>query len=495
MSIKYLRIKVAFLCLVTLGSCNKWIDVSPKDKLTQKVIFSTKEGYLKALNGIYSELNAPGSYGRDLTMGMLDAMAQYYKMGDAEHNLLPYVKFDYASENFKSKLNSIWAKHYNLIANTNAILDQVDNNNGILPKVYHGMVKGETLAMRAFLHFDLLRLYGPIFSINKAKECMPYIESSDRSVQPLLSAEAVLQKVIKDLTDAQILLQDADPVLTQGPLNIAGEINNHMNYRQYKLNYFAVTALLARVHLWAGDKVSALSYAKEVIAKGQVAGNEFFPFVTMEEIRPTTQTSVPDRVFSKEILFAGYNQKREASFNALFSPTLNATSILTFPGSLTDGRVATLYDNQNDYRRSMWITRTVSDNEVVFFNKYEDVSDPEGKSNAFRYMLPLIRMSEMYLIVAECAPAVQEAGDALNQLRLHRGIHPLDFNTMDEIDRIIENEFIKEFLGEGQLFYFFKRKAYTFLPDGNKVAGGEIPMQLEDYIFPLPESETSQRVN
>lgn len=487
--------KLSLLAFILLLSCNKWVDLPPKDRLTQTVLFSTKEGYLKALTGIYAEFNNTSLYGRDLTMGMLDAMAQYYNMGDSEHSLLAFTSFDYESDTFKNRSNTIWTKLYNLIANTNAILDQCQEGNTVLPAQYYGMIKGETLALRAMMHLDLLRMYGPIFDKEKDKACIPYIESSDRSVQPLISSAEVISKVVRDLEEAQKLLQGTDPVLTEGPLNFAGDVNNHFNYRQYRLNYFAVTALLARAHLWGGNKAKALQYAKEVIDKGQTTDAPFFPFVTLEEIRPSNPDNVSDRMFSKEVLFSCYNQTRTNSYNALFSPTLSANSLLTLSGTLTDGRINLMYDNQNDFRRSFWATRSLAEEkEVLYFNRYEElISKNNSSSDAFRFMIPLIRISEMYLVVAECSPNLKEAGEYLNKLRLNRGQAHLDFTSMDQINLVLENEFMKEFLGEGQMFYFFKRKAYTELPEGSKVAGGTIPMQLSNYTFPLPESETSQR--
>ncbi|MCA5006237.1 RagB/SusD family nutrient uptake outer membrane protein [Sphingobacterium bovistauri] len=482
---------IILLIVVSCTACNKWVDIPPKDRLTQNVLFATKEGYLKALNGIYSELATSSLYGRELSMGTLDVMAQYYNMGDDQHNMLPYSSFDYSSDNFKTRLNTIWSSFYKMIANANAILDRTVDHKGVLVGEYYGMVRGESLAIRAMLHFDLLRMYGPIYSLNKDLPSIPYIASSDRSVQPLLSSEKIIELIVKDLVEAEGLLREADPVTKEGPRNFSGFDHNDFHYRQYRLNYFAVKALLARAHLWAGNKVKALESAKAVIDEGQRPGVEFFPFVTLEEFRPSSTNFVSDRVFSKEVLFSCYSEGRVNTFNSSFSASLGVNSILTFPGSISEGRSFDLYDNQNDYRRGWWSSATVNQSEVLFFNKYEDLFDQNGNSNAFRYMIPLIRISEMYLIAAECNESVSQASSYLNKLRLHRGIHEIEYQNEDDIRRSVESEYIKEFMGEGQLFYFFKRNAYTELPDSKR--GGTIPMALNNYIFPLPESETSQR--
>jgi hypothetical protein len=55
-------------------------------------------------------------------------------------------------------------------------------------------------------------------------------------------------------------------------------------------------------------------------------------------------------------------------------------------------------------------------------------------------------------------------------------------------------EFRKEMLGEGQLFFFYKRRALQNVPNG-ALATGNVNVSLNSYVVPLPDSETSQRIN
>ena len=96
----------------------------------------------------------------------------------------------------------------------------------------------------------------------------------------------------------------------------------------------------------------------------------------------------------------------------------------------------------------------------------------------------LIRLSERYYILAECAATPEEAAGYLNKVREMRGIDPTvctEANCLNEI----EKEYRKEFYGEGQLFYFYKRNGYsTFLhsPLSN--------MTESNYMFSWPDDET-----
>ena len=82
----------------------------------------------------------------------------------------------------------------------------------------------------------------------------------------------------------------------------------------------------------------------------------------------------------------------------------------------------------------------------------------------------------------------------LNKLRLHRGCIDYQVDDQDFLQYLITAEFRREFLGEGQMFFYYKRKGMETIPEG-KNASGNMNMELENYVFPLPESETSQRTD
>ncbi|MFR7822922.1 MAG: RagB/SusD family nutrient uptake outer membrane protein [Odoribacter splanchnicus] len=109
-----------------------------------------------------------------------------------------------------------------------------------------------------------------------------------------------------------------------------------------------------------------------------------------------------------------------------------------------------------------------------------------------QYMIPLIRMSEMYLIAVECCK-LGEASVYLNTFRNARNCNSLAL-TEDNRINILANEYKKEMLGEGQLFFFYKRQEMVNIPDGNQATGTK-NVELTKYVVPLPESETDQRIS
>lgn len=472
--------------LMSLCSCESWINVTPSDRLAEEMLFKDREGFVKALNGIYIELNTSQLYGQDLTAGALDAMGQYYtNFSSSSHAYYQYIKLVFTGANEKTLFDNMWKKCYLVIANCNTIIEKCGEKNDNLPEPYFSMIKGEALALRAMLHFDMLRLFGPIPS-ELSKESIPYQTTSEQQISALLPGTEVLTLVEKDLKEALDLLEISDPYLAENK-NVYDDTD--IAYRQFRMNYYAVKALLARAYLWGGDRTSAYTTAMEILKAVRQPGAELFPFVTNAA---ATNSSTPDRVFSTEVLFGCYNSSREAIYETLFAPTLETTSILTFAGTLNSGRVEELYDDKNDYRYRIWATYNNNGNSVLYHRKYENFEDNSG-TKTYRYMVPLIRLSEVYLIAAECCDNLDEAIGYLNTLRNARNCFSV-YPTVDGLKNYITSEYRKEMLGEGQMFFFYKRKEMVNIPDGTQ-ANGTMNVELNKYVVPLPDSETSQRTS
>ncbi len=484
--LKYTLIAISFL----VSSCQSWIEITPTDRLTEDMVFSNKEGFKKALNGVYIELNSTTVYGQNMSAGMIDVLAQYYNLTSEQHPLYYYFKYTYTQANVKSGFDLIWQKTYKLISNCNIIIEKCGDSNPLLPEPYFGMIKGEALALRAMLHLDMLRLFGPIYSTGSAKTCIPYMTIANQEVQPLLTAEKVMDNILKDLNDAIALLETSDPVITNGVRNYADQSgNNDMNYRQYRLNYFAVKALLARAYLWKGDKVNALSISEEILSQTQITGSEIFPFVTNAN---ATNSTAPDRVFSTEVLFSLYYVNRKTLQTNLFDPNLDpTTAILTAYGTLTTGRVNEMYDDKNDYRYNAWANYNKNGSNILYLRKYEDMTG-STTTNAWRYMIPLIRLSEVYFIAAECTDDLTLATQYLNKVRTGRNCFSVAPATRDALMTFLSAEYRREMIGEGQLFFFYKRLAMANIPNGIK-ATGNMNISLDNYVVPLPTSEISMR--
>lgn len=472
------KLPVVIILLMTTAftSCKKFLDVQPEDKILENQLFKTKQGTQSVLNGLYINLAGSALYGDNLTLSTLEIFAQRYNL-PSTHNLNKIGTYAFTDKPTIERLESIWTGAYSNILNVNSFLENVEKYKGALDTKTEAILKGEALAIRALLHFDLLRLYGPRYSTaDSTKQSLPYYTSSQTVINPLLGANAFMEKVIIDLNEAEVLLAQ-DEILTKG-VNTAG-INDKVDFlisnRNYRLNFYAVKGLKARVYMYKGDKVNALINAKEVIAVA-----DKFPWTTTQNALSEKQN--PDRVFSTEMLFGIMNTQLYSRYISLFDPSITDANIL----APIEARLNTIYENnENDYRFNLnWVRPSTGAKTYKTFIKYVDVVD---KNKTFRFTIPLIKISEIYYIAAECSPIANDGVGYLNIVRANRGLLPLAGNA--NLNTELQKEFQKEFYGEGQLFYYYKRRNITSIPNGS-AASGNVTI---NYAIPMPDSESIYR--
>ncbi len=471
-----------------LGACSKWVDVQPSDRLAEDRLFSTRQGYLSALNGVYAELTHPSIYGENMTVSGLDVLAQYYYMTASTHRYYDFTTFAYASDRSRAAFDNMWKKSYELIVNCNVIIERAgESNNPLLPAPYFGLVKGEALALRAMLHLDMLRLFGPIWSeADKKFPSIPYTTSARPQVTALLGSEEIMQHVTEDLKAAIALLKDADPIIKEGVRHGANPNgSNDLYYRQYRLNYYAAKALLARAYLWMQDKENALKEAQEVLTAALEPGK---PIFKMGVANPAAIPADFDHMIMSEVMFSLYKVNRQNIYTTYFSPDVPKETRLSFNNNDDNqSRKNGLYDDQNDYRLKAWMTLTNTNGSFLTHVKYGVTTNGPGP-----FMMPLIRLGEVILIAAECSNTVGEGTQYLNMLRTGRNCVSLAPATTAQLKDFITREFRKEVFGEGQMFFYYKRNAMTTVPNNASLAGTK-QMILSNYVVPLPVSEIAVR--
>ena len=142
-------------------ACKDWLDVKPKTAVEEDVLFSTEQGFKENLTGIYLLLASKDLYGRELSYGITDILAQRYEPGGGSD--IPELKFadndwyKFPSVKTEGYVNSIWKNMYKVIANINNFLTWIDKNKEVLTTPdYYEIMKGEALGLRvATLRADL----------------------------------------------------------------------------------------------------------------------------------------------------------------------------------------------------------------------------------------------------------------------------------------------------------------------------------------------------
>lgn len=455
---------------VVASACNSWLDVQPRTKIKSDDLFKTEQGFKDALTGVYTLMKAEALYGRELSFGFVDVVAgPYATYNNTIYNDVAQWKF-LTSQTVRSQIDNIWCKMYNLLANVNHILDQIDARQSVFTQDNYNLIKGEALGLRAYIHFDLLRLFA---SADLSKEAIPYVQKLQIEVPEVYTGKECIGLLNGDIKLALTCLAN-DPI-REGKRNISSD-DDFMNNRPMHLNYFAVKALEARVAMWANDVKTAKEAATEILA----VADDVFPWITTDAISATDDKD-RDFTFSTEQVFALH---------------VNELKDIATTYMLTIGNGKQLYSDSYGFEQRFEKNGAgANDYRIKYIAKYEAAPlygyvarkyfQPEKYKADYAKRLPMIRRSELDLMMAECligednATALQH----INNVRRHRGILA-DLTDVTKVREELTKEYCKEFYAEGQLFYYCKRNQMKRFPFGYTDVSEKV------YVLPKPDLET-----
>lgn len=490
------RLKYTFLipvvAMLTL-SCTDWLDVQPKTEVKQDKMFETESGFKDALIGAYMLMGETSLYGKELTYTFMENLAQQYELVSSSNPYYNAKLNSYSSPNVENIINNIWGKTYRVIANLNAILENLEAKKNVLHPTHYANIKAEAIGLRAYLHFDLLRMFGWGDLVNTPsnldKLCIPYVTRYHKETTRQSTVREVLEYIREDLNTSEELLAYYDvynQVAQKEDYELPNEDGFYKN-RRSRFNYYAARATQARVYMWEGKYKEALERLSIFMRT-----NPPIAWVDLKRAIEDAEPKAQDLSFTTEHIFnldvhnmyeplksfveqyrteEGFS--RVENTNYFYHTKLKAYEIFEYYSGISDNdyRFIYLYDNNDD---AHWL-----------FKKFKEF--PESTSPA-KNKMPLIRKPEMYYYIAECynrQNEPQKAIECLNEVRTSRGIQIKyklpETLTSQEIDNEIQKEWRKEYTGEGQMFYYYKRLGLSIPGAG---ASGDLL-----YILPLPKSE------
>ena len=318
---KYSLNIIGIMLLLSLSACNDWLDVEPSDQVSGEKLFESGDGFRNALNGIYISMSSPELYGRELSWGLASVLSQTYDDKDMAKSKAygSAIKYEYGEAEIKTVLESIWSKGYNAIANCNKLISEAEAKDSTVfreGEVERNLIIGEAKALRAMMHFDILRLFAPSVASGDAAKRIPYFTEYPSKYEPPLSVKEVLEKVEEDLLSARQLVAKHDTIVNittmgnpdyrMGGTNkaIGGEF---FGQRGIRMNYAAVEALLARVYLYDNDLENAAKYAKSVIDKF-VTRRQWFKFTDSYDYTKVADKEKFIKLY-EDIFLAFYDRK------------------------------------------------------------------------------------------------------------------------------------------------------------------------------------------
>lgn len=467
------KMKYIFSCLCVLllatTSCDDYLDITPDGQVKRDEQLATAEGIEDAMYGVYSQLRSQALYGQELSFSTLEILSQTLWCNGAS-GITAMGRFDYTHSTVQSLFEAVWTQMYKNISNVNSVI-----NSSLIADATefpYTIYRGEAFGLRAFMHFDLMRLFAEQYTVNPLADGIPYATEFSLNTPEFETLEKNYEHVIRDLEEAERMLADEEEY--EG-------VSNYMLDRQIHFNIHAVRALMARVYLTMGNKKKAAEYALKVIDAGKYILKE----------KTEVVGDLAGILSQKETLFGIYYAEFYNNVNAKLQQTTSYYSL----DLRTD--FMELYNKDAsglDFRISAYFSEAGVGSEVKYrLCKFTDVYEQNNITRPSNLIpgINIIRIPEMYYIVAEALleEDYDKALECYNEVRKHRGLDAL------EEDRVLTQELInderyKEYIGEGQTFFNYKRLNMPIVSyDGRTTyeAGSGI------YVVPVPDIEKENR--
>ena len=426
--LKYLFVSSVLLVATSCG--NNWLDLDPSTSVDTETSIKILSDVEFTLNGIYSTMQSSDAYsGRLVYYG--DVTADDMQAVSSTKRVANYYRFNFTKDNGPT---SHWSYLYSIIQNCNLILMNIDKLKiDEEDAAYRDDLKGEALALRGLALFDLTRIFGyPYTKNNGASLGVPIIEGlSTIDSKPTRNTVAqCYEKIIDDLTKSTKLL--------------SGKFNKG------KINKWGAMVLLSRVYLYKNDNTNAFNTAKEAIEGAEKQG---YALWTNEEY-PTAWGNDASASNPGEVLFEIVNLTTD-------SPGKESMGYLNSKDGYDDMCITCsfyqfLKEDPNDVRLKLL---SFDKKYYAYIFKYQ----PQQNENIEDANIPLIRLSEAYLIAAEAAVKLNDNDAAVDFLDpIVRRANP-DKTVQGEkitLERVL-NERRKELVAEGPRMYDAVRNGLT----------------------------------
>ncbi len=461
---------------VHLCACEDFLDQKSQLQVDAEHMFQTEQGFKDALTQCYVGLAGDYLYGKYMSYGPIETMAQHWEL--QSNNWENLYQLDFTLDNARQIFELIYGEMYNVIVHANDVLRFLEKNGAVIESGQtRDVIEGEARAIRAFVHFDVLRLFGQMpFEPGKTVR-LGYAETVGKQEIPFLDFDSYVEKLLKDLDMAEALLAESDPLLVKSlaTLDETGENEDFfLDYRRFRFNLYAVKALKARVNLYLGRTEEAYRNALSVIQAKTKGGEnvislsgsddlekEFYAMPS-ESIMLLSKTDISNTMFSTNSYYISSSRKT-----------------MLFEGALTgDIRIRTVWGSESSGLGGA----------VPLFRKFLQPSSGTGTSSKdlrLKYqVIPLLRLAEMYLIAMETAPSESEANRLYKDFMLSRQMLVSQDLSLEELRQEIEKQYRRELFGEGQMFFYYKRHSASSM-----LWGRNSDLTEDNYIVPLPETE------
>ncbi len=424
---------------LTFSSCgSNFLDEDPYQDMDIEQAIQKPEDIQIALNGEYFVMGYYNLYGRTM-LAMADISTDVLDFSSTTNHFNSIFTYTY-NEN-DGYLRGIWNDAYRVVDHSSRVIVKANQMLEAAPgdpTILDGLSQAH--ALRAMCTFAIANIYAPRYeAANEDKLGAVLVET------PIGLTQKVTRATLKD-TYAYILkeLNTAEQHIESGVFTTA-----------YMLNKSAIAALTARVYLYMGDFANAKTYAQKAIEyRGGSLALTADSYANMyDELEQAGEYIYTVAKGQDDYLSAN-------SINTLYSNY----------GYTVSERVQALYA-EGDYRKDLVVREG-------------------GKFSKAVTHVPVIRLSEMYLILAECeaqAGSTAASAEALLQVAQRNPAITSAADLPADKDALlafIAEERQRELVQEGHRLFDVRRTKETI-----QVSGGTATLEEGNYLFPIPTSE------
>ena len=398
------------LSLGLLSGCSeKFLDEAPSDKITDTNYYQTQTDALQAVTAAYSELAKAGQY--NAALWAIDIMSDVSGTGADDGNDGGEYKqletFSPPTTNRVARL--LWGGCFVGIQRANLILQKVPGITSMDPAIQRRCL-GEAQFLRAKYYFDLVRVYGDVPLFTTPPTTAPEVNI------PRTPAAQVYDRIEKDL------------ILAIG--NLPASYSGDDLGRATK---WAATGLLAKVYITEGKKTEAAQRAREVIDNsGKSLWANYGDNFKIENENGKESLFEVQFINGKNFANYGYTQDGPGFCgNEFFGPRgANQTPGSGYGFNIPEPDFVSGYE-AGDTRRAATVWKPGDIYPSGDTAKSKPVAGSPFAFNCRKWFvgkvntaiwdsglnIPVLRLGEMYLILAEAVGNSPEGLEAINKVR------------------------------------------------------------------------------
>ncbi|MGV3529924.1 MAG: RagB/SusD family nutrient uptake outer membrane protein [Flavisolibacter sp.] len=468
------KYNIFFAALLLLGftSCKKeFLDVLPTNSGDAETAIQTAADAKVMINGLMSKMTSSSYYGRnfmlygDVKGGDLTIFSQGRGLD---------ALYTFNQSKSSNNYSSFWNQIYHTILQANNIITNIDRLQAEGSTENFDSYKGQALTARALMYFDLVRLYGKPYSMDKSSYGVPNItEPLDASAQPLrATVEENYAQIVSDL-------KEAEPLMSKSKSN---------GY----LNYYGNKAIQARVYLNMEKYAEALAAAQEIINS-----NVYKLYSNADWVNSWKTQFGSESIFELGI-FPSESDLGSSSLSFYLRRKGHGSGGALGFFMASDYFLDRLGQDPDDVRWGVMSYDESSNSHLGASYKWSGSTalDGDGKSTATAVNIKVIRLSEIYLIAAEAAYHIDKdlAATYLNAIRKRSpNLVPATAATIT-LDMILDEK-SKELFTEGHRYFDMLRLnlPITFNDEFGGITVPHRPKTItrsfEKTILPIPQDE------